>query len=237
MMPEHAASPAIRLTGVRKTFGDGRTAVTALHEVDLTARPGELVCVVGPSGSGKSTLLSIVGGLLAPDAGTVQVGSTDVTALPRHARARFRAAQVGFVFQSFNLIPFLTARENLMLMASLAGKRRLAARARADGLLASLGLTGRDRQLPGQLSGGEQQRVAIARALMNDPAVLLVDEPTASLDTEHGQAVVDLLARQVHDHAIAGLLVTHDPRMARSADRIVRLTDGGLIETTHLEVT
>jgi putative ABC transport system ATP-binding protein len=124
-----------------------------------------------------------------------------------------------------------------MLMASLAGKRRLAARARADGLLASLGLTGRDRQLPGQLSGGEQQRVAIARALMNDPAVLLVDEPTASLDTEHGQAVVDLLARQVHDHAIAGLLVTHDPRMARSADRIVRLTDGGLIETTHLEVT
>jgi putative ABC transport system ATP-binding protein len=229
------ALPIVRLTGVSKSFGHGPMAVTALRAVDLAVRPGELVCVVGPSGSGKSTLLSIVGGLLAPDTGTVQVGGTDVAALPRQARARFRATRVGFVFQSFNLVPYLTARENLLLMASLAGERRPVARARADRLLETLGLAGRGRQLPARLSGGEQQRVAVARALMNDPAVLLVDEPTASLDTERGQAVVELLARQVHESGTAGLLVTHDPRMTGSADHVVRLTDGGLIET--MEVT
>ena len=226
--------PVVRLTGVSKSFGHGAAAITALRAVDLAVWPGELVCLIGPSGSGKSTLLSVVGGLLAPDSGTAQVGGIDVAALPRQARARFRATQVGFVFQSLNLVPFLTARENLMLMASLAGQRRAAARVRADGLLETLGLTGRSRQLPGQLSGGEQQRVAIARALINDPAVLLADEPTASLDTERGQAVVELLAGQIHERGTAGLLVTHDPRMAGSADRIVRLTDGGLIEAVEV---
>jgi putative ABC transport system ATP-binding protein len=229
-----ASAPVVRLTGVSKSFGHGAAAITALHAVDLAVWPGELVCLIGPSGSGKSTLLSVVGGLLAPDSGTAQVGGIDVAALPRQARARFRATQVGFVFQSFNLVPFLTARENLMLMASLAGQRRAAARLRADRLLETLGLTGRSRQLPGQLSGGEQQRVAIARALINDPAVLLADEPTASLDTERGQAVVELLAGQIHERGTAGLLVTHDPRMAGSADRIVRLTDGGLIEAVEV---
>jgi putative ABC transport system ATP-binding protein len=228
------SAPVVRLTGVTKSFGHGAAAITALHGVDLAVWPGELVCLIGPSGSGKSTLLSVVGGLLAPDSGTAQVGGIDVAALPRQARARFRATQVGFVFQSFNLVPFLTARENLMLMASLAGQRRAAARLRADGLLETLGLAGRSRQLPGQLSGGEQQRVAIARALINDPAVLLADEPTASLDTQRGQAVVELLARQIHERGTAGLLVTHDPRMAGSADRIVRLTDGGLIEAVEV---
>jgi len=228
------SAPVVRLTGVSKSFGHGAAAVTALRAVDLAVWPGELVCLVGPSGSGKSTLLSVVGGLLAPDSGTAQVGGIDVTALPRQARARFRATQVGFVFQSFNLVPFLTARENLMLMASLAGQRRAAARLRADRLLGTLGLAGRSRQLPGQLSGGEQQRVAIARALINDPAVLLADEPTASLDTERGQAVVGLLADQIHERGTAGLLVTHDPRMAGRADRIVRLTDGGLVEAVEV---
>jgi putative ABC transport system ATP-binding protein len=228
------SAPVVRLTGVSKSFGHGAAAVTALRAVDLAVWPGELVCLIGPSGSGKSTLLSVVGGLLAPDSGTAQVGGIDVTALPRQARARFRATQVGFIFQSFNLVPFLTARENLMLMASLAGQRRAAARLRADGLLGTLGLAGRSRQLPGQLSGGEQQRVAIARALINDPAVLLADEPTASLDTERGQAVVELLADQIHERGTAGLLVTHDPRMAGRADRIVRLTDGGLVEAVEV---
>jgi putative ABC transport system ATP-binding protein len=227
-------TPVVRLTGVSKSFGHGAAAITALRAVNLAVWPGELVCLIGPSGSGKSTLLSVVGGLLAPDSGTAQVGGIDVAALPRSARARFRATQVGFVFQSFNLVPFLTARENLMLMASLSGQRRAAARLRADGLLEMLGLTGRSRQLPGQLSAGEQQRVAIARALINDPAVLLADEPTASLDTDGGQAVVELLAGQIHERGTAGLLVTHDPRMAGRADRIVRLTDGGLIEAVEV---
>jgi putative ABC transport system ATP-binding protein len=219
---------AVQLTAVSKTYGRGRTSVAALRDACLSVRPGELVAVVGPSGSGKSTLLAIVGGLLSPDSGTVYVGGVDVTALPRGQRARYRAAKVGFVFQSLNLVPFLTARENLQLMASFAGVPRSAARRRADRLLAALGLEGRERDLPGRLSGGEQQRVAIARALIHGPAVLLADEPTANLDTERGQAVVELLAREVRQRQTAGLLVTHDPRMADLADRIVQVADGRL---------
>jgi hemin transport system ATP-binding protein len=133
------------------------------------------------------------------------------------------------VFQAVNLVPFLTARENLLLMASLAGQRRRAARARADGLLAALDLAGQADRLPGLLSGGERQRAAVARALMNEPAVLLADEPTSSLDTGTGQAVAALIAREVHQRGMAGLLVTHDPRLTSHTDRVVRLTDGGLI--------
>jgi putative ABC transport system ATP-binding protein len=216
---------------VSKTYGAGRTAVAALRGASLEIRPGELIAIAGPSGSGKSTLLAIMGALLTPDQGTVEVGGTDVTALPRGARARYRATKVGFVFQSLNLVPFLTARENLLLMASLAGNPGPQARQRADALLAELGLADRECDLPGKLSGGEQQRVAIARALIHQPALLLADEPTASLDTEHGLAVADLLARQVHERNIAGVLVTHDLRMAAAADRTVRVADGQLTET------
>jgi putative ABC transport system ATP-binding protein len=227
---------AVRVAGVSKTFGRGHTAVTALRDARLEVTPGELVAIVGPSGSGKSTLLAIIGGLLTPDAGTVHVGGIDVAALPRGARAAYRAAKVGFVFQSLNLVPFLTARENLLLMASLAGIPRQAARRRADSLLAELGLAGRERALPGRLSGGEQQRVAIGRALIHQPAVLLADEPTASLDTERGQAVAGLLAAEVRRRQVAGILVTHDPRMAGLADRIVYATDGRLAQTADAEV-
>ncbi len=237
-MTSEQPAPAVRLLGVSKTYGRGRTAVAALRGVSLEIRPGELIAVAGPSGSGKSTLLAIMGGLLTPDQGTVEVGGTDVTALPRGARARYRATKVGFVFQSLNLVPFLTARENLLLMASLAGIPRSQARQRAGALLTGLGLAGRERDLPGKLSGGEQQRVAIARALIHQPALLLADEPTASLDTERGLAVAGLLARQVHERNIAGVLVTHDLRMAATADRIVRVADGLLTEnqTVNAEV-
>jgi putative ABC transport system ATP-binding protein len=235
-MPDPRPS-AVRLGGVSKSYGHGPMAITALREADLEIRPGELVAVIGPSGSGKSTLLAITGALLAPDAGTVQVGGINLVALPRQRRARFRAARVGFVFQSFNLVPFLTPRENLLLMALLAGQPRQPARRRADGLLDALGLGGHAASLPGRMSGGEQQRVAIARALMNDPAILLVDEPTASLDTLNGWAVVELLALQVREHGTAGLMVTHDARMAAMADRVMRLTDGELAQTTAAEMT
>jgi putative ABC transport system ATP-binding protein len=227
---------AVRLAGVSKTYGHGHTAVTALRDACLEVMPGELVAVVGPSGSGKSTLLAIIGGLLTPDAGTVHVGGIDVAALPRGARAAYRAAKIGFVFQSLNLVPFLTARENLLLMASLARIPRQAARQRADSLLAELGLAGREHALPGRLSGGEQQRVAIARALIHQPAVLLADEPTASLDTERGHAVAGLLAAEVRRRQVAGILVTHDPRMAGIADRIVQTCDGMLTQTADAEV-
>jgi putative ABC transport system ATP-binding protein len=223
---------AVLLDGVSKTYGRGRTAVNALRDAGLQVRPGELVAITGPSGSGKSTLLAITGGLLTPDAGTVRVGGIDVTALPPRARAAYRATRVGFIFQSHGLVPFLTARENLLLMASFAGIPRQAARRRADALLNELGLAGRERDLPGRLSGGEQQRVAIARALIHQPAVLLADEPTASLDTERGLAVARLLADEVHRTDVAGLLVTHDPRMAALADRTVHAADGALAQTT-----
>jgi len=237
-MTDEQPAPAVRLQGVSKTYGRDRTSVAALRGASLEIRPGELIAVAGPSGSGKSTLLAIMGGLLTPDQGTVEVGGTDVTALPRGARARYRATKVGFVFQSLNLVPFLTARENLLLMASLAGIPGPQARQRAGALLAELNLAGRERDLPGKLSGGEQQRVAIARALIHQPALLLADEPTASLDTERGLAVTGLLARQVHERNIAGVLVTHDLRMAATADRIVRVIDGLLTdnETLNAEV-
>jgi putative ABC transport system ATP-binding protein len=221
---------------VTKTYGYGHTAVTALHEADLDILPGELVAVVGPSGSGKSTLLAVIGGLVTPDSGTVEVGGVNVSALPQGKRARYRATAVGFVFQSLNLVPFLTARENLLFMASLAGIPKRTARRRADELLGELGLAGREGDLPGKLSGGEQQRVAIARALVHEPAVLLSDEPTASLDTENGTAVVGLLAREVRQRNVAGVLVTHDERMAAAADRTVKVLDGELHQTSSTEV-
>jgi putative ABC transport system ATP-binding protein len=228
--------PSVRLAKVSKTYGRGPAAVTALNEVSLDIQPGELVAVVGPSGSGKSTLLGIIGALITPDSGTVTVGGVDVTALPQARRARYRAAKVGFVFQAFNLVPFLTARENLLLMADLAGLPRRAARQRASDLLSGLGLADRARELPSRLSGGEQERVAIARALIHSPAVLLADEPTASLDTERGMAVVRLLASEVHQRQVAGVLVTHDMRMAAYADRVVQVRDGWLQETSISEV-
>jgi putative ABC transport system ATP-binding protein len=230
------SSAAVRLTRVTKTYGHGRTAVTALREADLDILPGELVAVIGPSGSGKSTLLAVIGGLVTPDSGTVEVGGVNVSVLPQGKRAHYRATTVGFVFQSFNLVPFLTARENLLLMASLAGIPKRTARRRADELLGQLGLAGRERDLPGRLSGGEQQRVAIARALIHEPAVLLADEPTASLDTEHGTAVVGLLAREVRQRNVAGVLVTHDVRMTAAADRTVKVLDGKLHQTNATEV-
>ena len=226
----------VRLVKVSKTYGQGRTAVAALTDVCMDIEAGELVAVTGPSGSGKSTLLGIVGGLISPDSGTVAAGGVELTALPPGRLARYRATQTGFVFQGFNLVPFLTARENLLLMADLAGMPRRKARLRADALLAELGLADQARRLPSRLSGGEQERVAVARALIHEPAVLLADEPTANLDTERGTAVVEMLARQVRQRQIAGVLVTHDMRMAAHADRVVQVRDGQVTETTTMEV-
>jgi putative ABC transport system ATP-binding protein len=217
---------ALRVEGLTKTYGEGHTAVTAVQDASFELGRHEFIALVGPSGSGKTTLLSMIGALLQPSAGTVHVGGTDVTRLSRRQQTAFRALRIGFVFQSFNLVPFLTARENLTVMADLAGTNPKEIARRADVLLEELGIADRAGNLPEQLSGGERQRVAIGRALVNDPDLILVDEPTASLDTERGRQVVDLLAREIKDRGKSGIMVTHDERMVAYTDRTMRIIDG-----------
>ena len=227
-----SVEPILRVQGLRKTYGEGHTQVVAVDGADMTVDEGEFVALLGPSGSGKTTLISMIGGLLAPTSGTVGLGATEVTAMSRKELTRFRATQVGFVFQSANLVPFLTARENLLYVASLVDTPKKDAHARADQLLEELGLADRAGNLPEQLSGGERQRVAIGRALMNDPDLVLVDEPTAALDTAMGRSVVQLLQREIKSRGKTGIMVTHDLRMVEYTDRVFEILDGVL---THVE--
>ena len=227
------ANALLRVDGVSKVYGEGHTAVTAVSSATMAVDEGEFVALLGPSGSGKTTLISIIGGLLSPSTGTVMVGSTDVTAMSRKQLTAFRAEQVGFVFQSANLVPFLSARENLLYVSSLVkGISKKQAQQRADQLLEELGLADRMGNLPEQLSGGERQRVAIGRALMNDPDLVLVDEPTAALDTAMGRNVVQLLRREIKARGKTGIMVTHDLRMVEYTDRVFEILDGTL---THVE--
>ncbi len=220
---------AVIIQDVTKVYGEGHTAVKALCNASLNLDDNEFLALLGPSGSGKTTLLSVIGGLLAPTAGTVIVGNIILTGLSKKEQTRFRANRVGFVFQGFNLVPFLTARENMTVMASISDMSRVEIEQRADQLLEELGLTARRGNLPEQLSGGERQRVAIGRALVTDPDLILVDEPTASLDTELGTQVVKLLASEIKSRGKAGIMVTHDLRMVEFTDRTVRILDGELL--------
>jgi putative ABC transport system ATP-binding protein len=224
--------PILVVDQVTKTYGEGHTAVTAVHEATMAVQQGDFVSLLGPSGSGKTTLISMIGGLLTPTSGTIRVGDTTVSDLSGSQLTTFRAERVGFVFQSANLVPFLTARENLLWVAGLrrSGGRaaRRAAHERADQLLEELGLAARAGNVPEKLSGGERQRVAIGRALMNDPDLVLVDEPTAALDTAMGRQVVQLLRREIKDRGKTGIMVTHDLRMVEYTDRVFEITDGEL---------
>jgi putative ABC transport system ATP-binding protein len=219
---------ALDLSGLTKVYGDGHTAVTAVDDADLHLDDNEFMALLGPSGSGKTTLISMIGALLTPTEGTIKIGGQDLSELSKRERTRFRANRIGFVFQSFNLVPFLTARENLTVMSSISDAPRRDIEARADQLLEDLGLTGRRDNLPEQLSGGERQRVAIGRALVTDPDLILVDEPTASLDTELGTAVVKMLASEIKSRKKSGIMVTHDLRMVEYTDRTVEIVDGRL---------
>jgi len=214
---------------VTKVYGEGHTAVRALCNASITLQDNEFLALVGPSGSGKTTLLSVIGGLLAPTSGSVVIGDTTLTELSKKEQTRFRANRVGFVFQGFNLVPFLTARENMTVMASISDNSRHDTEERTDQLLEELGLTDRSDNLPEELSGGERQRVAIGRALVTDPDLILVDEPTASLDTELGTQVVKLLASEIKSRGKAGIMVTHDLRMVEFTDRTLRILDGQLL--------
>jgi len=220
--------PALVLEDVRKTYHQGDDEVVALDHASLTVADDEMVALVGPSGSGKTTLLSISGGLLSPSAGRVVVGGRDITGLDPRGLTELRQNDVGFVFQAVNLVPFLTARENLTVVGELAGRPRRDTGERADRLLEELGLAHRARNLATELSGGERQRVAIGRALMNDPRLVLVDEPTSALDTRLGQAVMERLREEITGRGVAAVVVTHDTRMTHHADRVVEITDGRL---------
>ena len=220
---------------VRKVYRTGDADVVALAHATLQVDHGEIVALLGPSGSGKTTLLSIAGGLLAPTEGAVVVGGQDISGYNAKQLTQFRREDVGFVFQSVNLVPFLTAEENLLVVDELGGgKGGKAAKNRAAQLLDELGLGNRLRNLPAQLSGGERQRVAIGRALFNNPKLVLFDEPTSALDSKIGAQVMELIHTEMKARDTAAVIVTHDLRMTEYADRTVQIVDGRL-QTDRVE--
>ncbi|MFE1307727.1 ABC transporter ATP-binding protein [Streptomyces sp. NPDC058755] len=219
---------SLSLTDITLTYPDGDSRLTALDHVTLDVPKGGLTAVVGPSGSGKSSLLAVAATLITPDAGTVTIDSTATTGMTRDELTRLRRDKIGIVFQQPNLLPALTAAEQLQVMARIAGRSPAKAHGRAMELLDAVGVAAQAGRRPHQLSGGQRQRVNIARALMNSPAVLLVDEPTSALDHERGAAVVDLITRLTHQQAIATVLVTHDRTHLTAVDRIAEVHDGRL---------
>jgi putative ABC transport system ATP-binding protein len=218
----------LRAVGLRKVFHGPGGRLDILRGVDLTLAPGEHVAVVGRSGSGKSTLLNLLGGLDRADGGELWFGETLLTRASRRELARFRGRRLGFVFQAFHLIASLTAWENVLLAARYVGRDRAQAAAAAAGLFERLGIADRRQHYPPALSGGEQQRVAFCRAVLNDPAVILADEPTGNLDDDNARVILDELRRRARSGASAVLLVTHDAGLARAADRTLELVDGRL---------
>ncbi|WP_440117743.1 ABC transporter ATP-binding protein [Paenibacillus sp. QZ-Y1] len=216
------------LQGITQTFEDGGSKRTILDKLDLEVAEGELVAVMGPSGSGKSTFLSIAGALLEPTEGQVLLDGASIIGKNKQDLSDVRLQQLGFIFQSANLIPYLKVEEQLMVVAKLAGTDKNKAAKRVDELLETVGLAQRRKAYPEKLSGGERQRVAIARALMNDPAVLLADEPTASLDAERGLDIVGMIAKLVKEQGKSAVMVTHDERILPLCDRVLFLENGKL---------
>ncbi len=221
-----SAEPLLVAKNIIKVFGTGAGEVQVLKGVDLDLKPGELTLLMGPSGSGKTTLLSILGCILRETSGTLEVAGYKTSGMSAEAMANLRRHHVGFVFQSYNLFPTLTAVENVMLALDVRGRMPADAPLKATKALESVGLSHRINTYPSKLSGGEKQRVAIARALAGSPSVMLADEPTAALDSENGQAVMQLMSDVSKDNSRAVLAVTHDHRILKYADRIIRIEDG-----------
>jgi putative ABC transport system ATP-binding protein len=220
------AVPVIDVRNVVKDFPSEAGAFRALHGVSMTVMEGELLSIVGPSGSGKSTLMNIIGCLDSLTEGRYLFDGRDISAFEESELAHLRNNSLGFIFQQFNLLPRLTARQNVSLPLVYAGRPRADRDARAEQLLALVGLAGKEGSRPMQLSGGQQQRVAIARALANDPRLLLADEPTGALDTKPGREVLDMFRRLNRERGVTAIIVTHDPGVAASTDRMVRIQDG-----------
>ncbi len=225
----------LQVNHVTKRYGLGTTHVAAVREVSLTVAPGEIVLIMGPSGSGKTTLLSMLGALLKPTEGTIRLNGTVISALAENRLPDIRLRQFGFIFQDFNLLSALTALENVALVAQLAGLKNGAARKKAAALLTELGLGERLNFLPEKLSGGEKQRVAIARALVNDPALILADEPTANLDSKIGHEIMRLLRQTAKEQGRSVVIVSHDQRIKDIADRVLWLEDGQFKEIVAIE--
>jgi putative ABC transport system ATP-binding protein len=220
----------VRLQGVNKDYGEDEVVVHALRGVDLTLQAGDFAAMCGPSGSGKSTLLNIIGGLDKPTSGSVEVDGREITRLSRTEITRLRRDRLGFVFQSYNLIPVLTALENAEYVLMLQGMPQDQRRERVAGLLREVGLAGMENRFPRELSGGQQQRVAIARAIATEPALVLADEPTANVDSKTGEALLDLMRRLNEEKGTTFLFSTHDPAVMKHARRLVVLKDG---QITH----
>ncbi|MGW5954004.1 ABC transporter ATP-binding protein [Bacillus mycoides] len=219
----------LKLDKVSKVYGEGNTEVTALHPMSLDVKGGEFIGIVGPSGSGKSTLLSIAGALLSPSKGDIYIREQNITKLSEKEMTDIRLKKIGFIFQFANLVPYLNVKEQLLYIAKLKKDNKQESEKRADHLLAAFGLGERKTHYPNQLSGGEKQRVAIARAFMNNPDLILADEPTASLDSKRAREVVEMMKREVKESQKAAIMITHDERMLDVCDRILTLRDGKLI--------
>ncbi|MGH0496234.1 ABC transporter ATP-binding protein [Bacillus wiedmannii] len=219
----------LKLDKVSKVYGEGNTEVTALHPMSLDVKAGEFIGIVGPSGSGKSTLLSIAGALLSPSKGDIYIREQNITKLSEKEMTDIRLKKIGFIFQFANLVPYLNVKEQLLYIAKLKKENKQESEKRANHLLAAFGLGERKNHYPNQLSGGEKQRVAIARAFMNNPDLILADEPTASLDSKRAREVVEMMKREVKESQKAAIMITHDERMLDVCDRILTLRDGKLI--------
>lgn len=217
---------------ISKTYGKGETKVNALNDVSFSVEQGEFVAIIGPSGSGKSTLLHILGGVDTPSSGNVIINGVNIATLNETALAIFRRRQIGLIYQFYNLIPILTVEENLTLPLLLDGRKP--DKSQIEELINTLGLEKRIRHLPNQLSGGQQQRVSIGRALVNNPALLLADEPTGNLDSENSREIISLLRKFNKEHKQTVIIITHDERIAVSADRVIAIEDGCI---TRDEVT
>ena len=219
----------LKLAGISKDYKQGEHLVKALDQIDLEVEKGEFAALVGPSGSGKTTLLNVIGGLDSPTTGTVHLDGTDLTTMREAACSDFRLFQIGFVFQAYNLVPVLSALENVELVMVLQGRPAAERRERAGHYLELVGLSKVLDRRPAALSGGQQQRVAVARALAAGPRLVLADEPTANLDSENATALLDIMHRLSHDEGVTFLFSTHDPRVMERAERIITLRDGRIV--------
>jgi len=222
----------ITISSLKKTYRDSEVEVKALDGIDLQFSQGEFTSIVGPSGSGKTTLLNMIGGLDKPDSGQILIGGVDITALKSRKLIDFRLRNIGFVFQSYNLIPVLTALENVEFIMNLQGEKRQQRRKRATLLLEAVGLGDRINSRPSKLSGGQQQRVAVARALASEPRFILADEPTANLDSVSTQNLLDIMERLNHEANVTFIFSTHDQRVVSKAHRVIVLEDGKVVKDT-----
>ncbi|SEK96299.1 putative ABC transport system ATP-binding protein [Carnobacterium iners] len=216
----------LRLKNVSKTYQEGEFETIALNDVTLAVNPGEFIAIIGPSGSGKSTFLSVSGALLQPTKGEVSINDVAISTLKEKELSKVRLEQIGFILQTSNLIPYLTVLDQLLIVKRMGGKVTAQAKKYALHLLSDLGMASKIKKFPNELSGGERQRVAIARSFMNDPELILADEPTANLDTKRANEVVQLIAQEVKSRGKAAIMVTHDERMLKYCDRIYRIEDG-----------